>query len=416
MDEASSTPQKILKVLYVNHTGMVSGAERVLLQILDHLDRSRVEPIVTCPPDTPLAQLVQDRGVMFASLPHVRARFTWNPLRLARYFRSYASSIREFRQSAALETADIIHANSVRAGLLATFAARGKGVPVIWHVHDTMKMHPISTVIRFVALLFSPLSVIAVSRSTETHFKGNLLRLAKKRVPSDVLYNAVETDKFYADAADRERTRNALHLADRQFAFATIGQLTPRKGQLETIRAFHRVSQQQAEVRLLIVGTAIFEHDQQYFELLKTEVTKLGLQQKVLFLGQRSDVNAVLAASDAVIVNSRQEPFGLVALEALAAGKPVVAASVDGIPELMKDGETGLLTPDGDEQALVNAMQRLMRDSALYEKLARLGHIHVATQFTCAVYMQKLQQCYTKAALRSRRKVAGTPAMNFKNR
>jgi glycosyltransferase involved in cell wall biosynthesis len=253
-------------------------------------------------------------------------------------------------------------------------------------------------------LLFSPLSVIAVSRSTETHFKGTLLRLAEKRVPTDVVYNAVETDKFYAAPSDRQRTRAELHLADDQFAFATIGQLTPRKGQLETIHAFRRVSEQNAKARLLIVGTAIFEQDQKYFELLKTEVAEQGLQEKVLFLGQRGDVNAVLAASDGVVVNSRQEPFGLVALEALSAGKPVVAASVDGIPELMKDGETGLLTPDGDEQALVDAMQRLMNDPALYEKLSRQGHIHVATQFTSAVYMKKLQKCYAKASLRSRRK------------
>jgi len=295
MPDASSTPQKIL---FVNHTGMVSGAERVLLVILDHLDRTRYEATVACPPETQLAQLVESRGIRFASLPHVRARFTWNPFRLARYFRSYFNSIREFRQSPELRTADIIHANSVRAGLLATFAARGMGVPVIWHVHDTLKTHPISSVIRFVALLFSPLSVIAVSCSTETHFRGLLLRAAEKRVPSQVLYNAVETDKYYPDPQGREQTRSPLHLASDQFAFATIGQLTPRKGQLETIRAFHRVSQRTAKARLLIVGTAIFEHDQKYFELLKREVAELGLQESIFFLGQRGDVNAVLAACD----------------------------------------------------------------------------------------------------------------------
>jgi len=400
MNEATSTPQKIV---YVNHTGLVSGAEKVLLVILEHLDRSRFEATVTCPPGTDLSQIIENKGVKFASLPHVRARFTWNPSRLWRYFRSYFNSIRDIRRSRVLESADLVHANSVRAGLLASFAARGTGIPVIWHVHDTMKKHPISMVIRCVALFLSPLSIIAVSRSTEKRFKGRLLRFASKRIPSAVIYNAVDMQRFHPEPSDRERVRTSLHLGSDHFVFATIGQLTPRKGQLETIRAFHRLSSRVPNVRLLVVGAAIFDHDHQYFESLKREVETLGLQESVLFLGQRSDVNAVLAASDSIIVNSKQEPFGLIALEALAAGKPVVAASVDGIPELMKDGETGLLTPLGDEEALVHAMQRVLSDPELYGKLASQGRMHVATYFTCASYIQQLEQFYSETALRSKR-------------
>jgi L-malate glycosyltransferase len=397
MQKASFTAQKIL---FVNHTGMVSGAERVLLSILDHLDRTRFEAIVSCPADCPLAQLIEERGIRVAALPLLQARFTWNPLLFVKYLRSYFQAIRKFRQSPELKSADILHANSVRAGLLTSFAAWGTGIPVIWHVHDTMKRHPISTVIRGVAWLLSPLSVIAVSRSTESRFRGLMLRFAKQRIPSVVVYNAVDTDRFCPSPAQRERTRSALQLRDEQFVFATIGQLTPRKGQLGTIRAFHRLSQRIAGVRLLIVGTAIFEHDHKYFELLKKEVDKLGLRENIFFLGHRSDVNGVLAASDAIVVNSRQEPFGLIALEGLAAGKPVVAASVDGIPELMKHEETGLLIPKGDEQALADAMHRLITDSELYEKLSSQGRIHVSTHFTCAGYTRQLERFYAQTSLR----------------
>jgi len=124
MPDASSTPQKIL---FVNHTGMVSGAERVLLVILDHLDRTRYEATVACPPETQLAQLVESRGIRFVSLPHVRARFTWNPFRLARYFRSYFNSIREFRQSPELRTADIIHATACEQACLPLLRPRDGG-------------------------------------------------------------------------------------------------------------------------------------------------------------------------------------------------------------------------------------------------------------------------------------------------
>src|ERR1700674_5797238 len=114
MQKASFTAQKIL---FVNHTGMVSGAERVLLSILDHLDRTRFEAIVSCPADCPLAQLIEERGIRVAALPLLQARFTWNPLLFVKYLRSYFQAIRKFRQSPELKSADILHANSVRAGL-----------------------------------------------------------------------------------------------------------------------------------------------------------------------------------------------------------------------------------------------------------------------------------------------------------
>jgi len=109
-------------------------------------------------------------------------------------------------------------------------------------------------------------------------------------------------------------------LAGDQFAFATIGQLTPRKGQLETIRAFHRVSQRTAKALLLIVGTAIFEHDQKYFELLKKEVAELGLQERIFFLGYARRCECSARRLRRGYRQLAPRAFGLVALEALAAG------------------------------------------------------------------------------------------------
>jgi L-malate glycosyltransferase len=380
-----------INILFVNHTGVVSGAERVLLMILENLDRKRFSAAVSCPPDSDLAGMVRERNVRVVTLPELKARFTWNPFHLLRYFRSYAQAIRTFRKSPDLRQADLIHANSVRAGLLASLAGVGFGIPTVWHIHDIMKVHPFSTGIRAISLLLPNLSVVAVSRAAAKRFRGLLLRPWVTRVPVDVIYNPVDVSRFDSDAAARARTRLALGLNKRQFVFAIIGQLTVRKGQLDAIKAFKDVRQSCPEAKLLIVGGPMFAHDHEYLERLRASVIELGLESAVDFLGYRTDIEDLLEAVDCVVIKSRREPFALIALEALAAEKPVVAASVEGIPELMRDGVTGILVPPHDQGAFSAAMIRVCKDPLLCEQLAKNGRARVENDFTIPAFMRRFE-------------------------
>lgn len=386
------------KIVLLNHTGIVSGAERVLLLILDNLNGDFFEPAVICPAESELAELVRKKGVPVTGLPNLTARFTWNPLKLFQYLSSYEQVIRELRNTLRRENVDLIHANSVRAGLLATFATAGTGIPVIWHLHDIMKRHPFSTAIRWIVTIIPPILTLSDSRAAADRFRGLLLRLTRNRTRIKVMYNPVDSEEFYPDVHQRHLTRKQLGLLDRQFAFAIIGQLTPRKGQLETIEAFSSVARDLPQVVLFIIGAALFEHDQEYLEKLKSTVARLDLKDRVIFLGQRTDVNALLGAMDAVVINSRREPFCLIALEALAAEKPVAAACVDGIPELIEDKVTGLLTPPGDRKALALALRELCSHPDLCRKLASEGRAMVERNFSCSQYIQTLEALYDEAA------------------
>ncbi len=390
-----------MKILFVNHTGIVSGAERVLLAIIDHLDRKRFEPTVSCPIGSDLASLVRERNVPVVATPDLQARFTWNPIRMVQYLRSYLSAIREFRRAPFVKTATLIHANSVRAGLVASFATMGTGIPVIWHLHDMMKPHPFSTAIRWVALLMPAVSVLAVSHAAAAQFRGLLLRRSGRRPSITVLQNSVDSQRFLPDPAGRQRVRQSLGLADTQFTFAIIGQLTPRKGQLETILAFSDVVKRVPDAALLVVGAPLFNDDHRYLARLQSAVAQLGLRGRVFFLGQRSDINVLLAAADAVVINSRREPFGLIVLEALAAVKPAVAASVDGIVEVIEDGVSGLLVPPGNRAAMAAALIRLASDPQLCESLAARGRAVIERNFTRESYIQSVEAFYDRTACQS---------------
>ena len=135
---------------------------------------------------------------------------------------------------------------------------------------------------------------------------------------------------------------------------------------------------------------------------LESLARELGLGAAVRFLGRRDDVPALLAASDVVAVPSVvAEAFGLTALEGMAAGRPVVAFASGGLPELVRDGETGILVPTGDAAGLARAIRQLLTEPALRDRLGAAGR-RVAAGFTTEARVAALSDIYERIAATSR--------------
>ena len=131
-----------MKILFYNHTGQASGAERVLTMTLARLDAQAFASVMVCPEAGALAKLVAELGVPVETIAGLEARFTWRLDQLLRYARSFVQVIRQLRQKVSSIQPDLIHANSIRAGLVATAATLGLGTPVVWHLHDLLPRHP----------------------------------------------------------------------------------------------------------------------------------------------------------------------------------------------------------------------------------------------------------------------------------
>ena len=182
--------------------------------------------------------------------------------------------------------------------------------------------------------------------------------MLKDRV--SVILNAIDLDKFQPDetAGACDSYRTAFRKSD--LAIGIVGQLTPRKGQLELLRAFSQALKKAPNAVLLIVGAPLFNRDHEYLELLKRTSCGVGNQPTRYGCWERAAISArSCKALDLLVVNSSAEPFGLVILEAMACGTPVLAAAVDGIPEIIDTRENGWLVPARDERALAEAMVHL---------------------------------------------------------
>jgi glycosyltransferase involved in cell wall biosynthesis len=382
-----------MKILFYNHTGQVSGAERLLLLILARLDRQRFEPTLVCPEQGSLRQLARDQGVPVEAAIALNARFTWRVERLPRYLKSFLDVILQFRRTVRDVNPDLIHANSTRAGLVATAATVGLGTRVVWHLHDLLPKHPISTLIRIFAGLSSRTSVIAVSEAVAKNFRGRCSSLLTNRV--SVILNAIDLKKFEPDYGSRRTIRKELRLREHDPLIGIVGQLTPRKGQLELLRAFSSALPKIPHTVLLVAGAPLFNRDGEYLETLKRTALELGIGNSVRMLGARSDIDVIMQALDVLVVNSKAEPFGLVILEAMACGTPVIAAAVDGIPEIIEHRTNGWLVPAQDEEALSEAIVNLSRRPELRARLAEAGRKHVAQHFSADRYLAELQAFYS---------------------
>lgn len=385
-----------MKILYYNHTGQVSGAERVLFTLI-HGMGPHIEASLIAPASGHMLEFSQASGVRFRPIRELEARFSLDPRLLAKYMCSVLATVRDLRRCVNEENPEVLHANSVRAGIVASIATVLRRTVVIWHVHDCLPEHIISTLIRFLLVTSSRNRVIAVSSAAADRLRGKLLRLFQERVPVVVVHNGVKIPEI--SRADLAATdfRVSQNIPPDSFVACMVGQIAPRKGQLEAVRAFWRFLKTGfPNAHMLVAGEAKFDHDLRYYNDLVAEVERLELTQHVIFLGQRSDIEVIFAASDAILLNSRSEPFSLVLLEAAARELPIIATNVDGVPELVVDGLSGRLYRFGDDEALVQILRELAMNPVAAAQLGRAGRQRVVEQFSELHFLNQMTAAYRK--------------------
>ena len=127
---------------------------------------------------------------------------------------------------------------------------------------------------------------------------------------------------------------------------------------------------------------------------IKRSIYSLGLSNRVFLLGERNDVPSILASSDVFVLPSNWEGLPYTVIEAMMAGLPVVATSVGGVPELVEDGVTGFLVPRSDPEALAEALQRLIDDPELRERMGKAGRQKAMCEFTLDRMLRETEKVY----------------------
>ena len=377
-----------LRIAYVDHCAQLSGAELALLRLLPAL-ADTVDPHVLLAEEGPLVAKLRAVGVSVEVLPMAEiarglSRHRVQPGRLpgASVFHTacyIALLVRRLRQL----RPDLVHTNSLKAGVYGSIAGSLAGVPVVWHAHERLANDYLPpAAVRAVRAMVRhlPAAVIANSHSTR---QG----LAAPRVMTAVIPPPVQID-----VCSRSRP------AGSPLRIGMVGRLAPSKGQHLFLDAFAEAFLEGPE-QAVVVGGALFG-EASYEEALHQQVVRLGLGDRVEFTGFREDVGAQLGTLDVLVHASLiTEGFGQVVAEGMAAGLAVVAAAAGGPLELITDGRDGLLYPPGDVEALAGALRRLAADRGLREHLGEAARRR-ARDFTPEVVADHVVAVYRATARR----------------
>jgi len=205
--------------------------------------------------------------------------------------------------------------------------------------------------------------------------------------------SGIELEKYAADPAGGAAIRREFALPPDAFVFGTVGRLSEQKAPLDALRAFAAVASEFPDARFVFVG------DGPLREETATEAARLGLAARVTFTGLRRDVREFLSAFDVFVLGSRYEGLPRVVPQAMAAGLPVVATAVDGTPEAVTEGVTGLLAPPGDSAAIARGMRVLASDPARARAMGQAGLARV-DEFSARRMVDQLAALYREVAER----------------
>jgi glycosyltransferase involved in cell wall biosynthesis len=216
-----------------------------------------------------------------------------------------------------------------------------------------------------------------------------------------VIRNGCDVAKFHPTHVAPAHLRERLEIASSAPVLLVVGRLEPQKGHHVLLSALPFVRAEFPDIRLVCVGDGSLRPQ------LEKQASDLGVAEAALFTGAQAEVADWLAMSDVCVLPSYYEGLPLVAIETLAAGRPMVATAVDGTSEVVVDGKTGLTVPPGDPQALAGAICRLLRSPELRKQLATAGRNRVLESFSDREQVRKTEMVYGNAWNTSLRRGSG---------
>lgn len=376
------------RVLFVSHSSELNGSEKSLFDLMKSINTECFLPIVIFPREGPFREDIENLGIKtyIIRLPSWSYAKDTSPFQ---YLKSLlgrvlltASSIYSITRIISYERIDLVYTNSivVYSGAVAASIARR---PHIWHVREILgDRSGLSYFLpsRLLLLIVSKLSnaIIANSQATAKQFdhvkQDNVL----------VIHNGINPEEF---KRVRGHTEASVETKGK-WQVAVIGRLYELKAQDDAIRAVSVTKNAIPEIELLLVG----DGDEKYRKYLVDLAGSLSVSDKVVFTGYRKDVPDILSNVKVVIIPSMVESFSRVAIEAMAAGVPVIASDTGGLTEIVRDGFNGVLVPVKDPDAIAGKLEYYYCNDHILREHGDAARAWVSSNFSIDTYARRVQE------------------------
>lgn len=359
----------------------IGGTERQFVYLAKGLDKSRFDIRIGCL--SKRGEFLKDIEAMNLPVAEYPIRSLYSPRMLQRQWR-FARDLR--RQNIRL-----VHAYGFYPNVFSVPAARLAGCITIASVRDTgvfTSQIKLKTLSQRTACRLAD-RVVANSSAV----RNWLVSLGVDQNHIDVIPNGIAVNERLTRPRDFG-IRHELGIDPKVPVIAVISRLNPGKGIEYLLKAAVIVREQFPEARFLVVGGSYY--DPAYKPSLEFLARKLNVADRVLFTGERNDIQQLLQEMNISVLPSLSEGLSNSLLESMAAGLPVVATSVGGNPEIVQDGKTGFLVPARDERALSDAILRVLKEPELGKRFGQAGYERVSRYFSLAATVRKTEDLYTR--------------------
>ena len=379
----------MINILFIHQSADLYGSDKTLLQLLTYIDKTKFNPVVVIPIDGPLKEELEKINIEVYINPVLKLyRNVVSPKNSIKFLREYKTAIQFLDTLNKTHKFDIIYSNTL-AVLLGMIYAKKRKIKHIWHVHEII-VNP-----KIIAAIFSKLlnkyadTIVCNSKATQNNLIKRIHQIQEKSI---VIYNGVEQN----NTSNTIVNKTDFGFKKDDTVITLVGRIYWLKGHKLMLEVLSKYFAKQTNIKLLFVGSPVIgqeKHLQEVEEIIQIN----NLKDKVKILPYTKDLNAIWQITDIALMPSTEaESFGLVAVEAMMAKKPVIGSNHGGLTEIIVNNKTGLLFEPNNENELAQSIQYLINNPKIRIEMGEKGQQRAMEAFSIESYIKNFQELFLK--------------------
>lgn len=370
-------------ILFIHQSAELYGSDKTLLYLVVNLDKKKFFPIVILPNEGPLKTELEKENIKVIIAPVLKLyRKMFTPNNLFKFGKDYFKGTKTIKAIKKEHKIDFIYSNTL-AVLLGFFYSFFHKTKHIWHVHEIIESPTIFTKF-FRFFLNNATNTVVIHNSKATSSFWNC------KGKNQVIWNGITTFPEIK-TEEKETIRKTILNANNEIVFALVGRISRWKGQMLLLDTFNELIKTYQNIKLVYIGSAP-PNQEHFLNALKEKIREYDLTNHVAIIPFQENINQLWQTIDiAVVPSTEPEPFGMVAIEAMFAKKPVVAANHGGLMEIVVHNETGFLVEPNNKIALKEALEKLINNPELRNTFGENGFQRATENFSIENYVRKIE-------------------------
>ncbi|MFT5754398.1 MAG: glycosyltransferase involved in cell wall biosynthesis [Flavobacterium sp.] len=381
-------------ILFIHQSAELYGSDKTILMFISNLDKTKYLPIVILPFEGPLKVEFEKNNIKVIISPVLKLyRKMFTPSNIIKFFREYREGIIALDKLHKEYNFKLVYSHTLAALIGISFAKKNK-IKHLWHVQEIIARPKIFNLsFKKILGIKSNHKIIYDSKETMNFWiKGNQTLTNK----SDFIWNGLDVNEksITSNEAIENLRKEFFEVKNDSMVIGLIGRINSWKGQQLLLKSFSIIADKHPEAKLVFIGSA--PPNQEFFETdLINKIKFFNLEDKVKIIPFQNNIWQFWDSIDiAVVPSTEPEPFGMVAIEAMMAKKPVIAANHGGLTEIVIQNKTGILFEPNNEKALALALIDLLNSSEKRKSFGDEGYIRANTHFSLKNHVDKFEKTF----------------------